>query len=181
MRDIRDAAISKLNRRMLSIKELKDHLLEKGYEEGGVDELVEEFLSIGYLNDVNYGVSYIRYGKGKGWGKQRIVRELKKRGLSENNIEDAFLDYYETENSEIGPGVGLNGADDQGDDKDRELLDAIKVAKKIIKIRDVENGYLDEKIKARVARRLYSYGYPSNIIYSAINEATKEITAEEDN
>ena len=68
-------------------KEVINKLKELGIIPSAIDLIVTDLIQNNYLNETRFAQSYAR-GKFniKKWGKGRILRELKKRGISEYNI-----------------------------------------------------------------------------------------------
>lgn len=81
-------------------KQLKEKLMQD-FEEESVDEVLERLQELGLINDADYAV---RCAKDlvnlKHYGFSRVRQELARRGISQNDIEDAlavFEDYDETQ------------------------------------------------------------------------------------
>lgn len=155
--NIAEVAAKRLSYRSRTSHELAMYLEEKGFEEELIKSTIQEFQDIGYLDDERFARDYYRYAAAKGWAKARTIRELKRKGVSQDTIESAYYDYLE----EFG-------------ETDEET--AFSIAKKMIN-QDMldERGRLIEKYKARVARRLFNYGYSTSTIYAAINQAVSEL------
>lgn len=146
--DIRDAALRYLEHRMRTMKEMKKKLREKGFGEDEISETTEWLLQSGYINDVDYGSEYIRYGFEKGRSINRIKIELKEKGLSSEDIEKAVYAYEDEYEIDI-----------IKEEYERALSQGRKIA--------ISNG-TDEKALAKMGRRLSSLGYQSSIIYKVI-------------
>lgn len=160
--NIAEVAARRLSYRSRTSSELAKYLEEKGFDNDLIKSTIEEFTDIGYLDDERYARDFFRYAASKGWAKARAVRELKKKGVSAELIDSAYSDYME----EFGT-------------TDTET--ALSIAKKAISFDMLdERGRLIEKYKARVARRLFNYGYTSSQIYSAIDEAVSTLRDEQD-
>lgn len=169
-KDIYSVAGAKLSRRTMSVKELKDYLGEKGYSDHDIHTLIEEYISLGYLNDAKYSEAYFRYGERKGWSNSRIKRELIRRGVSEDDVEEGRFAWQQERM------ISYLGGDENGRaDRDR----ALGVAKKIVTKGDLDyRGRIEEKTKARLARRLYSYGYSSSLIIEIISVLEEDLNDE---
>ena len=75
-------AMDALSRRAMSIKELRDKLAEKGFDDAVADAAVAEFVSLGYLDDAAFAALYAEQAmEGKGWGKRKIKYELLQKGV----------------------------------------------------------------------------------------------------
>ena len=84
----RDYAYRLLGSRPKTEREFADCLIEKKVEAGLVDSLVAEFREIGLLDDRLYAQLYAEGHED--WGRERIVYELRRRGI-EKNVLDAVL------------------------------------------------------------------------------------------
>ena len=147
----REAAIRYLGTGAKSIKQVEDFLKKR---EASADETAEAigFLKeLGYLDDIKYsrGVFEREYEKGR--GKARTLQYLRSKGVEPADIEagyERFLDEYEGEYDE------------------RSL--ALKEAEKAL-----SGNELDEKMKAKIARRLATKGFSSRDIYYALDKLKK--------
>ncbi len=127
-------ALAMLGRKMLTCRELCDRLLRKGYDKEIAEKVVEQFLSVGYLDDRHYAELYLADSVNLGAkGFYRIRQELLRKGVSgsvidevmefaEVNTEDSLMQYIE----------------------ERQLLRAVHSRKDL------------EKLTARLVRRGYS-------------------------
>ncbi len=147
---INDAALRHLSSRSRTIHEMKAHLLQKGFEEKEIDSLIAEFRDCGYLDDLRYCQEYFNYAFGKGKGKRRVFNELREKGVDQADIDIAF-DEYDLEMDEVSR--------------------AREEAAKVLRMAEIEDGQpVPEKIVGRIARKLQSKGYSSDIIYSIIGD-----------
>jgi regulatory protein len=80
--------------------EVKQKLYALGLFKKDVEELISRLIEEGYLNEERFALQFAS-GKSriKGWGKQKILYELRKKGISEFCISNALksLDYTEYE------------------------------------------------------------------------------------
>jgi SOS response regulatory protein OraA/RecX len=143
-----------LGTRMRTVAEARNHLAEKEYEAAEIQEVIERFLQLGYLDDVDYARAYCEYAYGKGRGRIRIAAELKQRGVDTETAQNAIEDYlYEA------------GVD--------ELSLARKQAEKVLaeKATAKESHLpLNPKLEARIARKLEQLGYSTSIILRVLSE-----------
>jgi len=80
-----------LGRRDRSKSELNSKLLFRGYEESEAHEAIEKLVRLGLLNDLNFAKNYVRSSMlGRSKGQRRIVLELKRKGISDDDINEAF-------------------------------------------------------------------------------------------
>lgn len=68
-------------------KEIQMKLNEKYRNEKMVDKAVLKLIELGYIDDLNYAISYINSRK---YGKQRIIYNLLQKGLNKEKIEEAY-------------------------------------------------------------------------------------------
>ena len=169
-KDIREFAAQKILRRAKTIEELRSILRESEYSIEEIDDTIEDFKALGYLDDVRYSQSYFEYAGRKGWADARTIRELKKKGVEQNDLDIALMK-REVERQEERE---KEKESDEGIFFERKLDDnerAFSVANKMADKDDLEeSGRLSEKVKARIARRLYGYGYSSDTIFSTIRK-----------
>ncbi len=141
-------ALRKLNYGMKTESELRKLMVAAGYASAEIDETVEEFKTFDYINDERYVSELYRLGRNKGWSKTKISVELSKRGvkseLSQKILEEISADFDEKE-------------------------EAFLIAKKIFDNSVSEGKPFDEKLKAKIGRRLIALGYNESICYHVIN------------
>ena len=69
-------------------KEVRLKLEEKFWNKNAVLKAIEKLEEFGYLNDLNYAISYI---ESKTYGKNRISYNLFQKGIDRNTVEKAYL------------------------------------------------------------------------------------------
>ncbi len=80
-----------LGRRERTERELLEHLQAKGIADGIAAEAVAELCELGYVDDARYAQLFAQDKRGlEGWGRERIARSLRERGLSRELIEQAL-------------------------------------------------------------------------------------------
>lgn len=79
-------------------KEVQQKLNEMRMIPEAIDHIIHHLITHNYLNETRYSTTFAR-GKFriKKWGKQRIVRELKARDISQYNIKLALKEIPESE------------------------------------------------------------------------------------
>ena len=87
-----------LSKQDYSIKELKTKLLLKYREKHIIDEIIEEFRGKNYLDDYEYGRSYVR---NHNYGKKKMEFMLFQKGLSQTVIKDVIGENSANELEEI--------------------------------------------------------------------------------
>lgn len=68
-------------------EEIQMKLNEKYRNEKMVEKAVLKLIELGYIDDLNYAISYINSRK---YGKQRIIYNLLQKGLNKEKIEEAY-------------------------------------------------------------------------------------------
>lgn len=155
--NIYDAALRYLSSRSRTVFEMRKYLVGKGYEEAETEFLIAEFLSAGYLNDEDYCRRYFRYALSKGKGKRKFFYELREKGVEPSVMETAFADFTEELLEE---GTVFD-----------EKKQALSEAEKVLHLSDISQGEpVPEKILAKIARKLQSRGFGSDVIYSVLGE-----------
>ena len=83
-------AMNLLQKKTFAEGELRKKLIEGGYPDEIADKAIEYVKSYGYIDDVRYASDYIRYHSSQGRGKNRIMMELRVKGISESDFEKAW-------------------------------------------------------------------------------------------
>lgn len=84
-----------MGRRDFSTQELSERLSRDGYPPMIVDEIVGRSRESGIVDDARYGAAFARSKICAGWGRLRIERELRRRGVEPCDIPgwpDEFCD-----------------------------------------------------------------------------------------
>ena len=79
-------------------KEVRLKLEEKFWNKNAVLKAIEKLEEFGYLNDLNYAISYI---ESKTYGKNRISYNLFQKGIDRSKIEKAYLTLDEEKEENI--------------------------------------------------------------------------------
>ena len=140
-------------------KEIREYLKKKEYSQQEIDEAAEKLQEYRYLDDVAYGISFIRQAAGKGWGRNKIDRSLMEKGVSRSDCEAAWDQLAEDAEG------GMEAAK-LFDEKKRALEIAVKMTRQHL----AEGKELDEKFLARVGRRLAGQGYSADTVYFVVNK-----------
>ena len=140
-------------------KEIREYLKKKEYSQQEIDEAAEKLQEYRYLDDVAYGVSFIRQAADKGWGRSKIDRSLMEKGVSRSDCEAAWDQLAEDAEG------GMEAAN-LFDEKKRALEIAVKMTRQHL----AEGKELDEKFLARVGRRLTGQGYSADTVYFVVNK-----------
>lgn len=148
--DAKQQALYYLGIKPRTCSQVREYLIKKGFDETEINEVVNELMQYRYIDDLNFCVQYFEYGFEKKRGIARIRRELREKGVSDEIIDMAYDE--------------LEECPDQFDT-------AMQIGLEVIGNVDTESiGYEErQKLKARVARRLASRGFSSEIVYKVIN------------
>lgn len=132
-------------------KEVRLKLEEKYWNKSAVLHAIEKLEEFGYLNDLNYAVSYI---ESRSYGKNRISYNLFQKGIDKRTIEQAYLTLDEEKEEDI------------EEAKLEKLLE--KNSKKI----NVSNERDEKKIKdeQKLVQYLARHGFSLDKIFRKIRE-----------
>jgi regulatory protein len=150
--DIRDTALRFLANRDRTCREVREHLMGKGFGKEETDDLILELVTWNYLNDQAYAEKYYRYAGRKGRSIYRMKQELIQKGVSSQDMEEALNRWEEEE-----------GPLDRRD-SDTAWKEAVKIT---------GGNPADEKMIARVGRRLHGLGYSSEVIFRILEQCRK--------
>lgn len=130
-------------------KEVITRLRDKGFEDEVIAGAMKKLTEHRYVDDVRYAQSFIRSRLAKNKSINRIAYELKGKGLSRDDIEQAKLLLEDSEEIDL---------------KESELERAVAAAEKAVSGRE-----LDDKTMAKAARRLAYLGFSGSTIHSALD------------
>ena len=141
-----EVAAQYLANRMRTIAEMRQHLKDKEFSEAEINETVNDLIGLRYLDDYAYALRYYEYNTAKHRGSKRAMRELEEKGVDKETIKFALEDYiYES--------------------KVDEFRMALEIAAK-----EAEEKEIDDKLIAKVARKLDSRGYAQGDIIKVMSE-----------
>jgi regulatory protein len=94
----KNAAYRLLTYRPRSRAELKQKLVDKGFDEAIIEAVVDYLEKLGYINDRQFAEQWaagrIRL---RGFGRRRIEQELRNKGIGQDIIADALCGVFGTE------------------------------------------------------------------------------------
>jgi regulatory protein len=157
--DIRKAynlAIHYLSRRMRSEKEVADYLLKKETEEPVIQEVIHKLKEQKYIKDRDYAIAFVRtLANTTDKGLDLIRMELKEKGISEQEINSALMEYP----------------------RELQIEKAVKLAEKFY-----EKNSRDSKriLKQKLENLLLRKGYSYEIINIAEKEAEPSKDSDEE-
>lgn len=109
-----DTSVKYIDRRLRSIKELKDYLKNKEEDTTIIEEVIDKLIDNKYLDDDRFTKAFIKDKLNfTNWGDYKIKNELKRLGVNEeiiynniSNIDDNI--YYERINKIINKDISTN-------------------------------------------------------------------------
>ena len=196
-----DTAADFIGLRPRTVAETRRKLKEKGYEDDEIESAIASMIDYKYLDDYSYCISYFRYAYSKKRGRRRIVRELAEKGVDRELIETAYDDYCAEENGEAygyenGDENSYENGEANGEARIDEYAMALEIARKEI-AKYVGRGLtaeasdeqeeqaeetadnqkskyrIDEKLVARIGRKLDSRGFAMDDIYRVLSEVRR--------
>ena len=165
-----EAAYAYLANRMRTVEEVRKHLESKEYPEAEITDAVNELIGMRYLDDYLFALRYYEYNREKRRGVLRGERELLEKGVDKETARNAKEDFlYEN--------------------KVDEFEDALAIAEKMINTtpdligepvqaedtgRDTERKPFDDKLAAKVARKLEGKGFAKGDIFRVLDTLRRE-------
>ncbi len=80
-----DYAFGLIAKKRYTCRELKEKLEKKGFS---AEPIIERLKELNYLNDLEYARDYAIKKQNEGYGKYKIMYQLKNKGISEDIISD---------------------------------------------------------------------------------------------
>lgn len=163
-KDCRDTALSFLEHRDRSMKEVKAHLKSKGFGDNEIEEELKTLEELHYLDDERYCENHIRYGKNKGRGPVRLRMELAEKGIGFELIQDALREHF--------------GRQEEKEAAMKEAEKLLRTSRSSLEGSEGRSGEEeeeqaqrpDEKTVAKIGRKLASLGYSTDVIYDVIGK-----------
>ena len=156
-----ETAAAYLANRMRTVYELRKHLRDKEYSPEEIDEAVEELIGLNYLDDYQYALRYYEYNREKKRGTLRAEKELAEKGVDREIIRNAKEDFL-------------------FEKKVDEYEDALAIARKEVFVPSDIYGEaetvkeLDDKLSAKIARKLESKGFARGDIFRVLDTLRRE-------
>lgn len=142
---LEDVSIKYIERRIRSIKEIRDYLKNKDDDSSIIEEVINNLIDIKYLDDDRFTKAFIKDKLNfTNWGDYKIKNELKRLGVDDNIIYDNMLDI-----------------------DDSIYYDRIK--KIIDKDININKKYSGIKLKNKIYNHLLTLGYSKEKVISVIN------------
>lgn len=101
IRQARESAIRLLSYRARSEKEIRDRLKKKGFSSNTADEVLDSLLKSGLVNDLEFARAFAHDKLlRKPMGKVMLKQELRKKGISKEEIEQVLNESYRSESED---------------------------------------------------------------------------------
>ncbi|WP_394551660.1 regulatory protein RecX [Agromyces sp. MMS24-JH15] len=142
--------VNRLRRSSLSIAEVRAVLVEHGLDDGEVEEWIERYERLGYLDDARLAEHVVHvHTSRRGRGSAAVVAELGRRGIRPEVAQAALAEV----------------------DPDDELSNATAVAER----RARQLGGLDRSVaERRLSAFLQRRGYPGDVVRAAVTAALQQ-------
>lgn len=142
-----EKAIAQLAMRARTEKELVDCLLKNAYPENAIAKVMAYLHEAGYINDADFAEQWTAARATRGLGSRRIQMELRQKGVSSEQIDQAL--------SSI--------------DEDSMMDGALKAAQKAARGKDISSPPDRQKILSALARRGYDFSTAKRVIQLLID------------
>jgi len=137
-----EKAVALLASRARTEKEIVDALKRNAYPEHVIARVMARLYEAGYLNDMDFAEHWAAARTNKGMGSRRIRMELRQKGISQEEIDEAL--------SSI--------------DQDEILSSAVKYAQKAARGKDLSSPADRQKVLAALARRGYDFSLSRRVL-----------------
>lgn len=139
--------VGRLRRSSLSVSEVRAVLVEHGLDDGEVDEWIERYERLGYLDDARLAEQLVHsHGERRGRGSGAVLAELSRRGVDAAIARQAV--------GELDPEIELENATAVAERRARQL-------------RGLDRQVAERRLSAFLARR----GYPGEVVREAVTAA----------
>ncbi|WP_373973552.1 regulatory protein RecX [Shewanella putrefaciens] len=119
-------AVALLARRDYSRQQIRDKLLDKGFELNDIEPVLDACESSGFINDARYAELLVRSHISRGHGAIRIRQAIAQKGLSKDCIETALVncdcDWFELAKDKATKKYGVPRVTEVKGSKARELI-----------------------------------------------------------
>ena len=160
-----ETAYAFLATRMRTAEEVRRHLESRGYDAEEITDAINDLIGMRYIDDYLFAFRYYEYNREKKRGVLRAERELLEKGMDKETARNAKEDFlYEH--------------------KVDEFEDALEIARKEVYVpSDVYGGdpyvkEVDDRLTAKIARKLESKGYSKGDIFRVLDRIRRESKAD---
>ncbi len=151
--------------------QVSDYLKRKGYSGDDIEIALDFLREYKYVDDKRYCESFFREAALKGKGRRRIEQELEQKKISRHVVREALDELLDETNPDY-------------DDLIAEILTekerALAVGRKLLRAQLDFGHEADKSFMAKVGRRLVTYGYGSDVVYSVIGVLMKEYESQKE-
>ena len=156
-----ETAYTFLASRMRTTEEVRKHLESRGYDTDEITDTINDLVGMRYLDDYRYAFRYYEYNREEKRGVLRAERELLEKGIDKETARNAKEDFlYEQ--------------------KVDEFEDALEIARKEVYVPSDIYGEaprvreVDDRLAAKIARRLESKGFSKGDIFRVLERIRRE-------
>jgi len=154
---LEEYALRALARRSHSVSELRQKLRRRAATTDAVQPLLERLADRGWLDDYSYALAFARHrAQHRRFGRYRIARELRKRGVADELIDEAVCEALPAEEDEL----------------------ALLCKRLDRRLRNQRPPYPDKLLRSLYASLLRA-GFPSAIIRDELFRRTKQSVPED--
>lgn len=94
-------ALNTISHSMKTERELRQKLKDKKFSDAAIEHAIQKVKNYGYIDDSSYVVSYIQSkAMPNGWGEQKIISMLLKKGIDMQLVKDKIAECYSEEDME---------------------------------------------------------------------------------
>ena len=147
-----DKAVAMLARRACSIGEIRQKLQRIGYSEDTVEMVICKLEKTHLVDDRDFADQWTRYRAGQKYGPRRISQELRHKGVSQEETEEALREMSEEEQLENAAALVRKALQRTGAEEDPR-----KTGQKIL-ASIVRRGYDWDVARQAVEREMHSAG-----------------------
>ena len=161
-----ETACSYLANRMHTASEVRKHLESREYSDEEITEAINELIGLRYLDDYLFAARYYEHNRDRKRGVMRAERELIEKGIDRETARNAKEDFL------FGQKVD-------------EFSDALEIARKEVYIKKDIYGdavtvkEMDDRLSAKIARKLESKGYSRSDIFRVLDTLRRETAADD--
>lgn len=117
--------VNSLAARAQSVAEIQAKLAARDVPEALADELVDEALRLGYLDDAELAGQLARGHRARGYGRRRAATALRRRGIGAADAEHALAEAYAGDEAELA--AAALGSRPVADERERQRAVAFLV------------------------------------------------------
>ena len=162
-------AVDCLSRRSMTHYELETRLQEKGFDSSEIKGVLDRLLKLGYLNDHEFALMFSE-NRLKRYSRRRVQQDMKNRGFNPDLIEQALESTYSGDD-EYQQCLTLGKRWWVQEGKRWEQRNEAVPAKQFIP-REIW-------IQQKVGRKLIQRGYPTELIWKALNNLETDFNENE--